>query len=175
MCHHRRLIVTIVAVAIPLLQLVNHCVVATLLPSPSSVPQSYHAIVVAVTLPQLPYHRCCHFCSRRTIVVAIFAVAVPSLSPLCHHRHSCHAIIALSCHRNCHSIVMAITMPSLSPSQSTGCHCVAITKFAMPSLQSPSHRLIILIVVVMSLMCHHIVATVVGNALPFPLHCHCCC
>jgi len=70
---------------------------------------------------------------------------------------------------------MAITVPSLLPSQSTGCHCVAITKFAMPSLQSPSHRLVILIVIVMPLMRHHIVATVVGNASPFPLHCRCCC
>ncbi len=76
------LIVTIVAVAILLPQLLYHCIIATLLLSPSSLPQSYHAIVVAVTLPHLPFHRCCHCCSRHTIIVTI-ASSSPQLP--CHH------------------------------------------------------------------------------------------
>jgi len=124
MCHNCCLIVTIVAVAIPSLQLLYHCIIATLLPMPSSLPQSYHVIVVAVTLLQPPFHHCSHCCSCHTIIVAI-----ASLSPqlLYHHCHHCVIVAAVampslppSCHCNCcHSTVIAIdevVMPSLLPS-----------------------------------------------------------
>jgi len=156
-CHHCCSSHIIAAVAVPLRH--HHTFAVAILFAAQLPCHDCHRRIAATAIPSLfpllqsPYHHCC----CRMIVAT---VAVPSLSPSRRRCRSCCAIVATivspqlpyhrHCHhRSCHAIIVAIAVMLLQSPCHFCYHCVAITEFAMQLLQLPSHRLVIVIVVVM--------------------------